>query len=129
MAGRWGFATEDEKDHVGRMFFDKLPYTSYTTRPAQLDNPNERQSHLWQYAIFAILLEIRRNNWPWSYFKDRRDARNRFIQLGIRSKYYGRILDSDELQELAELHQGLYPPDARRYYSEVDLGKRLGMHG
>ncbi|KAF7319371.1 VPS13 domain-containing protein [Mycena chlorophos] len=95
-------------------------------------NPKARA--LWAFAINATIQRIRREGWSWSFFKERRDNRKRFIELYIRSGHgnisFGKYLDESEMLELARIKKSFTTRDSRFYHSLADKQLRATtQHG
>jgi hypothetical protein len=56
----------------------------YRPHPTVLANPEAKISALWQFAHDAILHQVRKQMWSWSYFKARRDNRKEYLDLAMR---------------------------------------------
>nr|GAT44775.1 predicted protein [Mycena chlorophos] len=80
-----------------------------------------RARALVMFAFHAALLRVRRDGWFWSYFRERRDHRKRFIELYIRSGQgrtaFGKRLSVDEAEELNKMKKTLTNLDSRFYHS------------
>ncbi|KAJ7779541.1 hypothetical protein B0H14DRAFT_2631247 [Mycena olivaceomarginata] len=55
--------------------------------------------------------------WSWSYFKERRDNRKRFIELYIRSTKFGPPMSDEEWEDLSRVKKTLTTSDSRFYHS------------
>ncbi|KAJ7913942.1 hypothetical protein B0H13DRAFT_1612003 [Mycena leptocephala] len=119
LTGTIGFS-QDPATHMGLFVFKRIApeYTCFTPRPVELQSNKPRA--LWIFAIAAVRFDVRRNRWSWSYFKERRDARRRFIELYIRSSF-GPPMTSSEREEWGRLLKTLTTADRRFYHS---LGER-----
>ncbi|KAF8208355.1 hypothetical protein K438DRAFT_1813864 [Mycena galopus ATCC 62051] len=129
--GKWDLATETltgrfglEKDslmHPGAFIFKRNitpEHMCFFPAPVQLENSKARA--LWAFAISAVKFDIRRSRWAWSYFKERRDRRRRFIELYIRrdgSTTFGPPLTGDEYKELSIIKKSMTAADSRFYHS------------
>ncbi|KAI9070175.1 hypothetical protein FKP32DRAFT_1586395 [Trametes sanguinea] len=90
--------------------------------PSALVEGKARQ--LWLYAISAVLHDVRKRNWTWSFFAARRDARERYIRTMARK--YGRPdPDFDYATERMRAHLGCNPQDARFYHTLVERYARI----
>ncbi|KAK7042365.1 hypothetical protein R3P38DRAFT_2890069 [Favolaschia claudopus] len=93
----------------------KPEYLCFAPSPVALETNKPRA--LWEFAISAVLFDIRRKAWTWSYFKARRDNRKRFIQLYIRATKFGKPLSEEEEAELGYVTKTLTTSDSRFYHS------------
>nr|GAT44772.1 predicted protein [Mycena chlorophos] len=93
-------------------------------------NPKARA--FWAFALNATLLRVRRDRWSWSYFKERRDHRKRFVELYIRSGQgttaFGKSLSADELGELNKMEKTLTNLDSRFYHSLAEAQLAATVH-
>jgi hypothetical protein len=78
-----------------------------------------RYRSLWRFALDAVLLQVRRKMWSWSYFRYRRNNRKRYLELKIRSDCYGKPLADEEIMELFAVQKTLLPADARCLLSQA----------
>ncbi|KAJ6588495.1 hypothetical protein B0H19DRAFT_978427 [Mycena capillaripes] len=129
-SGTWNAATEtltgtvgffqDPTTHYGAFVFKRIApeYMCFSPAPMQLEASKPRA--LWAFAIAAVRFDIRRNRWAWSFFKERRDNRRRFMELYIRddgSTTFGPPLNESESQEFSRLRKALTTADSRFYHS------------
>ncbi|KAF7366517.1 hypothetical protein MSAN_00909000 [Mycena sanguinolenta] len=129
--GKWTAATEtltgtigfdDEPENQPGAFVFKRNVTPehmcFSPAPVQLQTNKARA--LWAFAIDAVKFDIRRNRWAWSYFKERRDRRLRFMELYIRSggsTTFGAPITDEEYHELARIRKSMTTADSRFYHS------------
>ncbi|CAK5278366.1 unnamed protein product [Mycena citricolor] len=123
LSGSAGF-TDDPEDDVVTFVFRRLSprYMAMAPTPAELQANRPRA--LWRFAIEAVLEDIRRERWSWSYFKERRNRRLRFLELFTRSgsgkKTYGPPFTEAEDGEFSQLKHRLTTADSRFYHSLGD---------
>ncbi|KAF8529737.1 hypothetical protein BU17DRAFT_36437, partial [Hysterangium stoloniferum] len=86
---------------------------SFYPRPKFLEDNQARA--LWQFAINAICSQVRRQLWSWSFFKERRDSRKKFIPRLVRTLAGKRLKDSEEA-EYNVLQREFMPNDATFCY-------------
>ncbi|KAJ7057168.1 hypothetical protein C8F01DRAFT_1257088 [Mycena amicta] len=121
LSGTLGFK-EDVSTHFAAFMFRQVApeYACFMPAPVQL-NPEAKSRALWSFAISAVRFQVRRERWFWSFFKERRDNRKRFIELHIRSgaasTQFGKPLDSDERKELSRFNKSFTTQDSRWLYS------------
>ncbi|KAF8529736.1 hypothetical protein BU17DRAFT_79834 [Hysterangium stoloniferum] len=70
---------------------------------------------LWQFAINAIRSQVRRQLWSWSFFKERRDSKKKFISLLVRTLAGKRLQDSEQA-EYTVLQREFMPNDTTFCY-------------
>ncbi|CCM04676.1 uncharacterized protein FIBRA_06862 [Fibroporia radiculosa] len=125
LSGDW----EGQDDVSGLFVFSRLPAQTLSHRPSPMELKLNKSRALWKYAISATLDGVAHRRYSWSVFFRRRDIRIRYLDLLFRT-YYGRPLDQDEQQELANCRQSLSPADARFYFSLCRLKLRtVCVHG
>lgn len=104
-------------------FFNRTPAFAWRFHPLYGQasrNPRER----WSFALNAVLDEVRRKRWSWSYLQARNAERRRFLELKLREEMHWSYtpalsLSKDEGKELQVLIAKLHPTDARFYFSLV----------
>jgi Vacuolar sorting-associated protein 13, N-terminal len=123
LTGKWACSAEDaETDYpMGVIEFRRIPPCYLSLYPPIQELSRDKPRALWQFVIAAVRHDIRRDHWPWSYFSQRRDDRERVIALLIRSRYFGRTLTGEEYIALTATLQRLTPADAYFYHSKADL--------
>ncbi|OSD05610.1 hypothetical protein PYCCODRAFT_1464963 [Trametes coccinea BRFM310] len=73
----------------------------------------------WRYAIMAVINDIRRRNWTWSYFAERRDTRKHFVKVISES------LNDVDNEPLSKVHRSCTTADARFYFELARRAHRL----
>ncbi|KAI0259999.1 hypothetical protein BC834DRAFT_903029, partial [Gloeopeniophorella convolvens] len=95
---------------------------------AQLEKARARS--LWTFAINAVMHDNRRERWAWSYFAQRRDARQTFKSLVGRSVYLAGPTSSEENDTLMKAARRLLPEDACFYASQLHYMRATScLHG
>ena len=90
--------------------FYRIPAEILACRPLPAEFTKDRARALWAFARNALLFRARRKLFSWSFFKDRRDRRRRFLALGIRKLLNaGPPLTDEELVE-SKMSGKLIPP-------------------
>ncbi|KAJ7177952.1 hypothetical protein C8R46DRAFT_667658 [Mycena filopes] len=119
LTGKYGLA-EDPTTHGGAFVFKRLTpeHTRFTPSPAELEENKSRA--LWAFAIGAVLNDLRRNRWSWSFFKERRDNRQRFLELQIRGTKFGPPMTNDDWAELSRIKRTFTTAESRFYHSLAD---------
>ncbi|KAJ7122277.1 hypothetical protein C8R44DRAFT_735978 [Mycena epipterygia] len=129
-AGTWNVSTDtiagslgDDQDpatHDGMFVFKRMPPENMCFVPAPVELESGKARALWGFAIAAVIQGVRRDRWAWSFFKERRDNRRRFIELYIRSgsgtHQFGQWLTDLEEQDLARVRKSLTTQDSRFYH-------------
>ncbi|KAI0061160.1 hypothetical protein BV25DRAFT_1805982 [Artomyces pyxidatus] len=116
--GKWGIAA-DSSERLGKMMLKKIGPRYFAFYPDLVALASNRARSLWTFAINSICMDIRRQRWSWSYFEERRNDRNDFINLFFRWFDYGVPLSSDEHKRLKDAAQRITPEDACFYYSRL----------
>lgn len=114
---------EDTDEHTDKVFLSQQPPEVLVNRPHPTVLAEKKYSALWRYALDAVLLQVRRNMWSWSYFRDRRNNLKRHMELSVRRYHYGTPLSDEETIEYFRIKRTMYPADARYLNSEL---MRLG---
>ncbi|CCM04671.1 uncharacterized protein FIBRA_06857 [Fibroporia radiculosa] len=100
----------------GSFFFSRMSPEILSFRPSPAEMRENKTRALWRFACSAIRQQILRERYAWSFFKKRRDTRQRYIELTFRTSY-GRGLNADEREELCNIARIISPSDGRYYYS------------
>ena len=104
---------EDPATHGGRFFLKNNPAGRYLRfRPSPMELEENKARALWNYALSAVLHRIRRQRWTWSYINERRETRQRYIELSIRFSVYGHSPNAEELAEWTKYKRAVGPLDA-----------------
>jgi hypothetical protein len=103
----------------------RIPPRYLTVYPSVKEIFDNKPRALWRFAILAVLNDIRRERWSWSYFSQRRNDRETFISLTVRDLYFGRPLDEEENQRICIAAQRLTPADACFYASKINRIRKL----
>lgn len=104
---------EDEEVHDHKFFLKRhlaRRFLRYRPPPSELEKNKARA--LWKFATGAALHHVRRQNWTWDYINERREMRQRYIELSIRFTAYGHRPNKAELVEWADLQRSVAPIDA-----------------
>lgn len=75
----------------------------------------------WEFAVATVLDRIRRDSWSPTYMLRRIKDGKRYMELSIRSNYYGRKLSENEEKESYDLFSSLLVGDARFYASLITI--------
>ncbi|CAK5278179.1 unnamed protein product [Mycena citricolor] len=123
-AGKWDPANDTL---LGTLGFEPDPATHFmdlvfrplVARHARLMPPDKDPRALWKFATAAVLDDVRQRGWTWSYFKERRDTRRKYIELFIRngdgSAQFGATLSEEESDEYRHVKKALSTGDLRFY--------------
>lgn len=115
ISGTWG-DEEDSSDHDGIFVMKRTPPQLLRFRSAPSIISKDKSKALWQYAIQAVLHQVRKQQWSWAFFRERRDLRRQYLTLALRSAGLGRPCSPNEKKEFAKLRQLLSHFDARYYH-------------
>ena len=95
-------------------------------RPSPSAFRSNKPRALWAFACDAVLHDVQKKLWSWSYFKKRRETRLRQIHFDIRNYTpYGRPLNKDEREEWAAIRQAMTAADARFFRNIRDRLLRI----
>ena len=120
LTGVWGQSL-DAENSWGPMEFRRISPRYLTVYPSIKELSDNRSRVLWRFAIAAVLNDIRRVSWSYSYFSQRRKDRQTVISLGIRYFFYvGKGLKDEEDQLLLDTLMRLTPADACFYGSKIN---------
>lgn len=132
IGGQWD---SEAPKNIGTFWLARAPAFSHLFRCSHAQFEECPARARWSFACAAILFQVKQRLWSWSFFRDRRMNRKRFLELYKRrelSKVWhlpGDTLNEEETAELHSLEQSLSPADARYYHS---LGRaenrRLCIH-
>ena len=129
ITGTWG-TDLDEAAHFGTFILKRTSPEDLRFRPAPATIIAKGARSLWLFAIFAVLSRVRRQSWSWSYFKERRNNRMKFMKLYIRNGHFGRPLNRQELTEFRDVRRTLTSADSRFYHSLAnDQVRKTTNHG
>ena len=110
---------EDSLTHKGYFILKRTPGEILRFRPAPVVLRNNKAKGLWTFAKLAVLEQVRRDLWSWSYFKNRRDIREAYITL-----YSSSDIREEKSRKLNELCELVAPRDAEFYKSLLQLKLR-----
>ncbi|KAJ7097719.1 hypothetical protein C8R44DRAFT_889238 [Mycena epipterygia] len=112
---------QDPATHDGLFVFKSIPPENMCFMPAPVELENGRARTLWGFAIAAVIQGVHQDQWAWSFFKERRDNRWRFIKLyicsGSSTRQFGQWLADDKKEQLARIKKALTTQDSRFYHS------------
>ena len=107
----------DDAEHEETFLLKRTAPEYLRFRPLPVDFVENQPRALWAYGCAAIRNHIRQQSMSWSFLKERRDRRRRFIELYIRDDSHGRPLSYDEEVEVDRLHASFTTADSRYYHS------------
>ena len=111
---------EDSLTHTGYFILKRTPGEILRFRPAPVVLRNNKAKGLWKFARLAVLESVRRDLWSWSYFKNRRDIREKYAKLIFSLGARGEEAE----RELSKLYESVAPRDAAFYNLLVRLKMR-----
>jgi hypothetical protein len=121
ISGQWG--TEAHGD-FGTFRLGRAPAWTHQFRYSLSKFQENAALARWSFAGGTALYQAKRQLWSWSFFKDRRTIRKRFLELFTRREltnawYFNQEsevhLTEEEAKELQVLEGSLSPADARAY--------------
>ncbi|KAJ7785322.1 hypothetical protein DFH07DRAFT_976101 [Mycena maculata] len=121
LTGTFG-SQENPATHYSVFVFKRTvpEYMCFTPAPVELETNKARA--LWGFAIAAVRYGVRRDRWSWSFFKERRDHRLRYLELYIRSDAastrFGQALTDEEEVEFGRL-QATFTTATNRFYHSL----------
>ncbi|KAF7355741.1 hypothetical protein MSAN_01492000 [Mycena sanguinolenta] len=116
LTGTWGDES-DPRTHPGVFIFKRMAPESMCFFPPPVIVKENTPKALWQFATAAVMYNVRKGAWSWSFFEQRGQTRRRFIELYIRSTQFGRPLTKSEEEELGLLKKSFTTADSRFYHS------------
>ncbi|KAJ7165011.1 hypothetical protein C8R46DRAFT_1277063 [Mycena filopes] len=116
LVGTLGF-DPDAATHDAVFVFKRLAPEIMCFTPTLVELAVNKPRALWAFAIGAVRFNIRRSRWTWSFFKERRDNRERFISLFLQHVV---LPDEDVTEQLSRVNKKLTTADYR-FYSSLAL--------
>lgn len=116
LAGTWGY-DDDYSANTWPFIFKRTPAMYMCFRPIPPVLESNRPRALWRFVAAAVLYDVRKKSWSKRYFDQRRESKNRFIELQIRYRRFGRDLDEVEEEEMRALWARFNAADNRFYHS------------
>ncbi|KAL1952244.1 hypothetical protein VTO73DRAFT_1393 [Trametes versicolor] len=100
------------------------PFELYSQpHPLNIDydvTPEQRARGWWRYALNAVLHDVRRKRWTWSFFAERRRVRQLWFTMRT-----GPDHSNHSDHTLREMHQFATTADARVYYGLTELANKM----
>ncbi|THH27686.1 hypothetical protein EUX98_g6507 [Antrodiella citrinella] len=93
--------------------------------PWELSQDSTRARALWRFALQSTLHEVRKKNWSWHYFAERRRRRKRTVDLMMAASSVS-LVNRPTDEELAACRQSVNTSDALLYKSLADYFKLVG---
>lgn len=108
-----GNAGPKEDPVMQRAYFilKRTPGEILRLRPAPISLKNNKAKALWTFARLAVLEQIRKHFWSWSYFKNRRNIREKYIEFVLSSGFRNR----ERRLEFSKHYELVAPHDATFY--------------
>ena len=119
VSGSWGIDRLPEA-HFGIFVMKRTDPLDLRYRPAPKEFLDNKPAALWKYVRGAILSQVRRKAYKWSYFEERAKIRERFFELYVRHSHFGKPLEAHDLEEWREVRRNLTSADVRFYQSYID---------
>lgn len=116
LTGTWGY-DENHSANAWPFVFKRIPAMYMGFRPVPTVFESNKPRALWDFAISAVLYDVRKRNWSKRFFDQRRESKNRFMELQIRDRHFGRDLEEEEAEELRALWSRFSAADGRFYHS------------
>jgi len=118
LTGSWGYSAELASS-IGPMEFRRIEPRYLTVYPSIKELSDNKPRALWKFAIAAVQNDIRQRRCSWSYMAQRRDDRETVVSFTLRYLFFGKPLDSEEIQKLFAIVKRLTSADACFYGSMV----------
>jgi len=100
-----------------------IPLENLRWRPNPYYVKKNKAKSLWVLATAAVLANVRRRLWCWSYFAERRNTRKMWIEFQLRLE----SLSYEEDTQCDRITECLLPMDAQFYFSLVIHERRSRM--
>jgi Vacuolar sorting-associated protein 13, extended-chorein len=119
ITGAVNFDEDKQADTTSPVTFilKRTPPEHLRFRPPPATFEANKARAFWTFAISATRDYVCQQSWSWTFFRERRDTRIRFIHLYIRSQPSGKPLNEAEQTELNQICKGLTAADNRFYHS------------
>lgn len=97
----------------------RRPVDYFLYRPSDIEFQENRSKALWQMVRNAAKQWHRSRHLIWDVLRERRDQRNRYVELFLKQEDAGRLYDSDEAAEWAKIIRQTHPNDLRLWRAIV----------
>ena len=124
IAGSQGW-DDNSSEHRFRFFLRRVPDEILCHRSPIHEFLENKPKALWKFATEAILAQVRKRMWSWSYFADRRDRRKAWMAGQLRLFYYGRPPSWEETLSRERGLQHMTMRDASMAQSRFDYLLRI----
>lgn len=115
----------NSSEHQFSVVLRRVSEETIRHRPPVHEFAQNRIRALWKFATEAILAQVRKRMWSWSYFADRRDRRNDWTNIQIKLFHYGRPITLEETLTRARAIQHMTTRDASFVYSRYEYLLRI----
>ena len=105
----------------------RRPVDYFLYRPSDTEFQESRPKALWQMVRNAAKQWYRSRHLIWDVLRERRDQRNRYVELLLKQEETGRLSDSNEAAEWAELIRQTHPNDLRLWRAIVRYKQRRAI--
>lgn len=99
-------------------FLSRSPRKYLRYRPSARQLEKDKALAFWKFAISAIRAEIHQQLSFKSFLRERREEKERYIELRIRQEY-GKLLSPEEKRNIFDIERNISPADIRCYNSHV----------
>lgn len=100
-----------QESHEQMFIFRRIPSAIMALRPTPAELVDNKHRAMWHYAINATLYRLRKKWWTWSFFRERRNHRIRYLTLNLAMWTYGRQPEGEEHAEFLRMRKGVLPED------------------
>jgi hypothetical protein len=95
----------------------RRPVDYFLYRPSDTEFQENRSKALWKMVQNAAKQWYRSRHLIWDALRERRDQRNRYVELLLKQGYIGRLYDADEAAEWAKIIRQTHPNDLRLWHA------------
>ena len=95
----------------GRFTLVRRPIDYFLYRPSDAEFHENRPKALWKMVRNAAKQWYRSRHLTWDVLRERRDLRNRYVELFLKQEKVGRLSDAFEITEWAKISRQTHPND------------------
>lgn len=107
----------------------RRPVDYFLYRPSDTEFQESRPKALWKMVRNASKQWHRSRHLTWEVLRERRDQRNRYVELFLTQESEGRLYNSDEAMEWAKIIRQTHPNDLRLWRAIISYKqKRTTRH-
>jgi hypothetical protein len=118
LTGMWGYSA-DLGASENKMECRRIVPRYLAVYPDMRELSENKPRGLWKFAIAAVQIDIRRDQWSWSYFSRRRNDRESIVPIIVRSRYFGPPIGNEDTQTFYAIVPRLTSADACFYCAKA----------